>query len=264
MNKKRNKDFNPDLLRDLHAEPLLRSVPAHEALALEEMEIPGSQSLAPLTKHETHRFDECEEIINKGITTFIDVGQALAEIRNRKLYRSEHRTFEAYCHSRWHLKRQRAYEIMGASEVAGNLSEISDISFMKESHAASLQKLNAEDQRSAWSELLIDSQGGKITASRVRKKVEEKLTKAYSAIEAEEQANKEQADQMRKEITRAISKSAEMLTVRISGSWLIKHNLDHVWRELRSVNQIIDGNYADEMTLDQLIDLGLLKINKSK
>ena len=272
--KKRSKDFNPDLLRDLHAEPLLRALPAGEALAIAEAEVAGSQALATLNAHESKRFNECEEIINKGLTTFIEVGQALAEIRNRRLYRSEHRTFEAYCQNRWQLKRQRAYELMGASEVAGNLSEISDIQYLKESHTVPLQNLTGDEQLAAWRELW-DETGGKITANKLVKKVAEvqerkkadylaDLSQAAKNKETEELAAQEHAREARKDLAKALAASPEMITMRITGQWLIQNNVEHIWRELRSVTHVITQQYTDDMTLEQFMDLGLLKINKTK
>lgn len=36
----------------------------------------------------------CEQRIERGLKTFIDVGQALAEIRDSRLYKGTHETFE--------------------------------------------------------------------------------------------------------------------------------------------------------------------------
>ena len=38
---------------------------------------------------------DCERIIGEGYTTFLKVGLALAKVRDAKLYRAEHKTFEA-------------------------------------------------------------------------------------------------------------------------------------------------------------------------
>ena len=47
------------------------------------------------------RLAECEAVIERGQQTFIEVGQALMEIRDSRLYRETHATFEAYCNERW-------------------------------------------------------------------------------------------------------------------------------------------------------------------
>jgi hypothetical protein len=96
--------------------------------------------------------ERCETIIERGLKTFLEVGTALAQVRDLRLYRGEYDTFEAYCDERWGLKRQRAYELMNAANVVRQMSEISDIPAPeRESHAAALAQLKDPDQqRQAW------------------------------------------------------------------------------------------------------------------
>ena len=47
-----------------------------------------------LTAAETDRLVELERAVDRGLQTFVEVGQALAEICERKLYRASHDTFE--------------------------------------------------------------------------------------------------------------------------------------------------------------------------
>ncbi|NJL33925.1 MAG: hypothetical protein HC893_08770 [Chloroflexaceae bacterium] len=51
--------------------------------------------------------ERCEQIIERGLKTFFEVGAALVRVRDLKLYRVEHRTFEAYCQERWGIERRR-------------------------------------------------------------------------------------------------------------------------------------------------------------
>jgi hypothetical protein len=74
-----------------------------------------------LSIDETARLEVLEQTIETGIKTFIQVGLALAEIRDSRLYRLTHHTFETYCRDRWQFTRQRAYQLIGAAEVAGTL-----------------------------------------------------------------------------------------------------------------------------------------------
>lgn len=81
------------------------------------------------------RLAECERVIAKGLSVFFEVGQALAEIRDGKLYRDKYATFEAYCDERWNLGRSRAYELIDQAVVVAkiadsgvNLSAAADIS----------------------------------------------------------------------------------------------------------------------------------------
>ena len=49
------------------------------------------------------------------------MGNALAEIRFRRLYRATHATFESYCQERWGFKRRTAYTYLDAASVAENV-----------------------------------------------------------------------------------------------------------------------------------------------
>ena len=49
-----------------------------------------------------------EAIVAKGLQTFLEVGAALTEIWDRKLYRAEHATFADYCKTKWGMTDRRA------------------------------------------------------------------------------------------------------------------------------------------------------------
>ena len=70
-----------------------------------------------LAQTEAHRLAACEATITQGLQTFYDVGTALLEIRDSRLYRAEHPTFEAYCRERWGMERRRAYQLIEAAEA---------------------------------------------------------------------------------------------------------------------------------------------------
>jgi hypothetical protein len=82
--------------------------------------------IVPLDEAEKARLLELEAIVNRGLQTFYEVGQALIEIRDRKLYRQTHKTFEAYCKEKWKISKPAAYRLLKAAEVMKNLSPIGD------------------------------------------------------------------------------------------------------------------------------------------
>ena len=51
---------------------------------------------------------------------FLEAGQALMELRDRRLYRSTHRTFEEYCRERFGYSRDAAYLKISATAVYEN------------------------------------------------------------------------------------------------------------------------------------------------
>lgn len=71
---------------------------------------------------------ECEAVIERGLKSFVEVGQALARIKDEDLYKSlGYRRFEDYCRERWDLSRKRAYDLTGAYETVRQLSPMGDI-----------------------------------------------------------------------------------------------------------------------------------------
>ena len=53
-----------------------------------------------------------EQALEKGIENFVDAGNALSEIRDKRLYRFGFDTFEDYCQKRWQLSRSYAYRLI--------------------------------------------------------------------------------------------------------------------------------------------------------
>jgi len=60
---------------------------------------------------------ECERVIERGLKTFIEVGDALARIRDERLYRETHATFEDYCRARWDFDASRARQLISAAKT---------------------------------------------------------------------------------------------------------------------------------------------------
>ena len=67
---------------------------------------------ASLTTREQREFVRAERTIAKGLKSFLEVGMALKEIRDKRLYRQQYDTFEEYCIRRWELSRPRAYRTL--------------------------------------------------------------------------------------------------------------------------------------------------------
>ena len=120
-----------------------------------------------------------EAVIEAGLQTFVEVGSALLAIRDKRLHRATHHTFEDYCRERWSLTRSRAYRLMDAAQVVGNLSPIGDtpgeveesnqlVTFpQNEAQARPLASLEPDQQRAAWSEAVETAPNGKPTAKHV-------------------------------------------------------------------------------------------------
>ena len=107
---------------------------------------------ASLTTREQREFARAERTIARGLRSFLAVGMALKEIRDKRLYRQRYDTFEEYCIRRWDFSRIRAYQICAASEVAASLSTIVNIPLPdNEAQTRPLTRLKDPAQwRRAW------------------------------------------------------------------------------------------------------------------
>jgi len=80
-----------------------------------------------LTSDEQTALKRCEKIIRKGAAEFIRVGLALREIRDRRLYRETHSSFEAYCLARFDFKRAHGYRLIAEATAVLELKQLSPI-----------------------------------------------------------------------------------------------------------------------------------------
>lgn len=120
-----------------------------------------------LNKEELNELERCEVVIKQGLQTFVEVGQALLTIRDKRLYRSGFKTFEEYCDVKWEIGRGRVYQLIGAAQVISNLSTRVDILPKNEKEARSLAGLEPEIQQEAWA-AIVHHHGDKITAPKVK------------------------------------------------------------------------------------------------
>lgn len=121
------------------------------------------------------RLSKCEATIERGLSTFIDVGNAIREIRDERLYRDSYVTFEDYCRQRWEWGRSHAYRHIEAAETAEAVSPMGDIG--NERHARELSplaKANPEAAQTLFSELL-DEHGEKLTAKKIKQAVDARV-----------------------------------------------------------------------------------------
>lgn len=119
-----------------------------------------------ITAAELHQLAEHEAVIERGIKTFYEVGVALSEIRNRRLYREDHDTFEAYCQQRWNISRPRAYELMQAAQVVSGMPDTLPAPTSAR-QASELARVPVAERTAVWQETL-ERTAGKPTAAAIR------------------------------------------------------------------------------------------------
>ena len=130
-------------------------------------------AIEALTVPEADRKAQLEATIERGMQTFVEVGLALMEIRDGRLYRAEYGTFEEYCRERWGWGRNYTNKLIASAEVIENLGTTVPILPATERQARPLAALEPEQQREAWERVLETAPNGKITAAIVTQAAKE-------------------------------------------------------------------------------------------
>lgn len=124
----------------------------------------------------TRSLSELEIIIERGLNTFVEVGQALLEIRAGRLYHEAgYTSFDDYCRERWGFSRIHAHRQIEAAQVAG-LLPIGNTP-ANEAQARELTPLLKADEAevvTVWRELKAEH-GENVTARLVRQVVTNRL-----------------------------------------------------------------------------------------
>ncbi len=120
----------------------------------------NSKTLSMLNQSEQKELAECRAIIQKGFHTFVEVGQALVTIQQKRLYRASHDTFEAFCRAEFDMGRAYAYRLIESAKVIEDLSPIGDKAALP----------TPDQRRSAWQKVIdvSDEKSSAITARLVR------------------------------------------------------------------------------------------------
>lgn len=135
-----------------------------------------------------------EATIETGKQAFIEVGTALRDIRDSRLYRESHKSFDAYVQDRWSIKKTYAHDLINAVAVANNvrncgqnvvdgavISSVPEIP--NEAVARELAKAPKEEQAEVWEE--VTSTAPKVTAAAVRSVVEKRAATTESAAKTQ-------------------------------------------------------------------------------
>jgi hypothetical protein len=96
------------------------------------------------------RLGELEKVIEDGLVTFVEVGRALTQIRDERLYKPKYSRFEDYCRERWNWSRVQAHRTIDAAEVVGSLLPMGNKLPASERQARPLAVLAKTERQRAW------------------------------------------------------------------------------------------------------------------
>ena len=128
--------------------------------------------LAPkLTKEDAEELERCETVIKQGWGTFLEVGRALATIRDKELYKGKYDGFDQYWKKELGVSRSYAYSLIESAEVSDQLSAIADIEIkpLNEAQLRELIPVPEAKRAEAWKKAIELAGDKPITAKLVRK-----------------------------------------------------------------------------------------------
>lgn len=137
--------------------------------------------------------------VKEGLETFVDVAIALIGLREEKLYRETHSTFEDYCDEVFGLGRRRAYQLMEAGQTVLSLmdsnGEAPKVLPTTTSHATALAEVDPTKQREVWDEVVKETSetGERITAKKIAE-TNERLTGKSSSSKGGKKSKKANVD----------------------------------------------------------------------
>ena len=123
-----------------------------------------------LNIQEQERLKNCELVIQTGLETFYQVGQALLEIQESKLYRQEFNTFDEYLQGRWNFGLRHGQRFIQSFEVINNIRQIGRIPENLE-QTKYLAQLDSDLQGYVWGNIIntFEAVTGKIVEQEVKK-----------------------------------------------------------------------------------------------
>lgn len=116
---------------------------------------------------------DCRQLELKVYKAFYDCGSALQELRDRRLYRSNYRTFEQYTHERFGFTRRHVDYLISGSQVFENLQMRTIGSHLlptNERQVRPLTHLEPDEQYRIWQQAVKEA-GGRIPSGRIIKTI---------------------------------------------------------------------------------------------
>lgn len=145
---------------------------AFKSLADLDAQIDQWRQASLLSTAERHELARHETVIGRGLLTFVEVGRALADVRQRRLYRETHPDFALYCLDRWSITKRHANRLIQGSAVVRDLGPVGPAPTC-ESQVRPLAALPPEERAPAWQAAVATAPGGKVTAAHVTSLVKE-------------------------------------------------------------------------------------------
>ncbi len=162
-----------------------QEIPLDEKLGLDNALLVEVSELGELTEEEMHLRFHLERKVERA---FYEAGKALMELKDKRLYRSTHKTFEEYCKGRFGYSRDTAYLKMSAANVFDNIQKFLPTNGRQipmptnERQLRDLAKANLEPevQATVWLKGVKEADGG-VPSGRIVKNVVQRIMERTKA-----------------------------------------------------------------------------------
>ncbi|MGV9835374.1 hypothetical protein ACWDUL_14445 [Nocardia niigatensis] len=101
--------------------PAVTSQEVEPAPSVLDLPLPSRGGEGPLSRTETDQLELCESSIDALRVAFWTAGRALQIVRDGRLYRADHATFDEYVEKRWDMQRSYAHKLIRAWPLAARL-----------------------------------------------------------------------------------------------------------------------------------------------
>lgn len=199
-----------------------------------------------LTRMEQDRRAELETRVKRGLANFVEVGNALREIQDGRLYRNTHKTFVSYCVDVFGLGNSQADRIIQAARTAHNLSPTGDVD-CSERALRPLARLSPVTQKVAYS-AAMEATGGQPTEEATQAALDSILEAAMDDLpEADQQVllERKQRSDLQKESKKQDAAARDRHLQKFER---------YVQRARREAGALVKFNLPGQAHLEEMVD----------
>lgn len=175
-----------------------------------------TRKIKPLSAHEKEIFERMEGVVQSHLESFSKAGDALVAIRDGRLYRETHGTFEDYCRERWEMSKTQANRLIAAAQVIHNIEKVKEskdiAEHLSESAVRPLTGLTPAQQQKVMRKVVEKAPPpiagrGVVTARLVQSVAREVVPSAFKKVKTNGKTRPSASDLIRKsELISGISK----------------------------------------------------------
>ena len=126
-----------------HPAPTGHPAPQTDDDAPDQPDPSGEPDSVP--SYERKALAKLERVIARAMTSWVPEARALRAVRDARLYRATHPSFELYVEDRWGIKRRRAYQLVKAAPVADAIRTAGLPAPLSETHVRPLTRFSVGD-----------------------------------------------------------------------------------------------------------------------